>query len=162
MMTLRRSPVRSDPALMGDALVFRASRVPAQTLPDYLDDGYTLGEFLETFPSVDRGDAEAFLRPARGDVPGTASESPGAVGGRLGSTGVRARPGLRASGKNVFNRTCQTRVLTGGSSASRRAVAGLQADAAPRATRDGAGACRWSNTGRVVACGSSGRRAVSG
>ncbi len=28
---------------MGGTLVFRASRVPAQTLLDYLDDGYTLG-----------------------------------------------------------------------------------------------------------------------
>ena len=67
MVTLRRSPVRSDPALMGGTLVFRASRVPAQTLLDYLDDGYALGDFLEMFPSVDRGDAEEFLRLARGE-----------------------------------------------------------------------------------------------
>jgi uncharacterized protein (DUF433 family) len=53
---------------MGGTLVFRASRVPAQTLLDYLDDGYTLDEFLDMFPSVDRGDAMEFLRLARGEA----------------------------------------------------------------------------------------------
>jgi uncharacterized protein (DUF433 family) len=53
---------------MGGTLVFRATRVPAQTLLDYLDDGYGLDEFLEMFPSVERGDAEEFLRLARGPV----------------------------------------------------------------------------------------------
>jgi uncharacterized protein (DUF433 family) len=67
MVQLQRSPVRSDPAVMGGTLVFRASRVPAQTLLDYLDDGFTLDEFLEMFPSVDRGDAAEFLRLARGE-----------------------------------------------------------------------------------------------
>ena len=42
MMTLSHSPVHSDPSVMGGTLVFRASRVPAQTLLEYLDDGYTL------------------------------------------------------------------------------------------------------------------------
>ncbi|HQU45702.1 MAG TPA: DUF433 domain-containing protein [Pirellulales bacterium] len=64
---MNRSPVRSDPAVMGGTLVFRASRVPAQTLLDYLDDGYTVDEFLEMFPSVEREDAEEFLRLVRGE-----------------------------------------------------------------------------------------------
>jgi uncharacterized protein (DUF433 family) len=51
---------------MGGTLVFRASRVPAQTLLDYLDDGYSIDEFLEMFPTVDRRDAEEFLLLARG------------------------------------------------------------------------------------------------
>ena len=51
---------------MGGTLVFRASRVPAQTLLDYLDDGYTLDDFLRMFPSVDHEDAAEFLRLARG------------------------------------------------------------------------------------------------
>ncbi len=45
---------------MGGTLVFRASRVPVQTLLDYLDDGYSLDEFLGMFPSVDREDARNF------------------------------------------------------------------------------------------------------
>jgi uncharacterized protein (DUF433 family) len=68
MVQLHRSPVRSDPSVMGGTLVFRASRVPAQTLLDYLDDGFTIAEFLEMFPTVDREDAAEFLRLARGEA----------------------------------------------------------------------------------------------
>lgn len=66
MLILNHNPVHSDPAVMGGTLVFQGSRVPAQTLLDYLDDGYTLDEFLEMFPSVAREDAVEFLRLARG------------------------------------------------------------------------------------------------
>ena len=52
---------------MGGTLVFRGTRVPAQTLLDYLKDGYSLDQFLDFFPSVQRGDAEQFLRLAQGD-----------------------------------------------------------------------------------------------
>jgi uncharacterized protein (DUF433 family) len=62
MITLNHSPVRSDPDVMGGTLGFRGTRVPAQTLLDYLADGFTLEEFLEMFPSVNREDAEEFLR----------------------------------------------------------------------------------------------------
>lgn len=68
MVIPSRSPVHSDPVVMGGTLVFRASRVPARTLLDDLDDGFTLGEFLEMFPSVDRGDAAEFVRLARGEA----------------------------------------------------------------------------------------------
>jgi uncharacterized protein (DUF433 family) len=57
--------MKSDPAVMGGTLVFRGSRVPVQTLLDYLDDGYSLDAFLEMFPSVGRADAVEFLRLAR-------------------------------------------------------------------------------------------------
>ncbi|MDQ6630906.1 MAG: DUF433 domain-containing protein [Verrucomicrobiota bacterium] len=62
MITLARSPVHSDPELMGGTLVFQGTRVSAQTLLDYLHDGYNLDGFLLEFPSVDRQDAEEFLR----------------------------------------------------------------------------------------------------
>lgn len=64
VITLGHSPVHSDPELMGGTLVFRGTRVPAQTLLDYLQDGYDLDGFLEEFPSVRRVDAEEFLRLA--------------------------------------------------------------------------------------------------
>ena len=64
MLTLDHSPVHSDPALMGGTLVFRGTRVPVQTLLDYRQDGYSLEEFLDFFPSVRREDAEEFLRLA--------------------------------------------------------------------------------------------------
>lgn len=47
---------------MGGTLVFSGTRVPAQTLVDYLADGFTLEQFLEYFPSVNPTDAEEFLR----------------------------------------------------------------------------------------------------
>jgi len=47
---------------MGGTLVCRATGVPAQSLLDDLDDGFALDEFLEIFPSVNREDAEEFLR----------------------------------------------------------------------------------------------------
>jgi uncharacterized protein (DUF433 family) len=62
MLSLDHSPIQSNPGLMGGTLVFRNTRVPAQTLLDYLNDGYSLSEFLEFFPSVQRVDAEDFLR----------------------------------------------------------------------------------------------------
>lgn len=65
MLTLDHSPVHSDPELMGGTLVFQGTRVPAQTLLDYLDDGFSLEQFLEMFPSVGRDDAVEFLRLAR-------------------------------------------------------------------------------------------------
>ncbi len=64
MITFAHSPVHSDPALMGGTLVFRGTRVPAQTLLDYRRDGYSLEEFLDFFPSVRREDADEFLRLA--------------------------------------------------------------------------------------------------
>jgi uncharacterized protein (DUF433 family) len=65
MLTLEHSPVNSSPDVLGGTLVFRRTRVPAQTLLDYLNDGFSVDEFLEYFPSVQRDDAREFLRLAR-------------------------------------------------------------------------------------------------
>jgi uncharacterized protein (DUF433 family) len=65
VLALDHSPVESNPELMGGTLVFRGTRVPAQTLLDYLDDHFTLDEFLDQFPSVQRQDAAEFLKLAR-------------------------------------------------------------------------------------------------
>jgi uncharacterized protein (DUF433 family) len=62
MVTIDHSPVSSEIGVLGGTLVFRGSRVPAQTLIDYLNDGYSLGEFLDFFPSVQKEEAEAFMR----------------------------------------------------------------------------------------------------
>jgi uncharacterized protein (DUF433 family) len=61
MTVLTPSPIHSDPEVMGGTLVFCNTRVSTQTLLDYLDDGFSLEEFLDNFPSVDRQDALAFL-----------------------------------------------------------------------------------------------------
>jgi uncharacterized protein (DUF433 family) len=67
MFMLEHSPVTASREVLGGTLVFRGTRVPAQTLLDYLNDGFDLGQFLEFFPSVRREDALEFLALA---VPG--------------------------------------------------------------------------------------------
>lgn len=54
-------PIHSDPEIMGGTPVFVGTRVPAQTLLDYLEGGDSLDEFLEDFPSVMREQAVAAL-----------------------------------------------------------------------------------------------------
>jgi uncharacterized protein (DUF433 family) len=54
-----------DPEILGGTPVFRGTRVPLQTLFDYLEGGDTLEEFLEGFPSVSREMAIATLENAK-------------------------------------------------------------------------------------------------
>ena len=65
MLTLDHSPVASSPGVLGGTLVFRGTRVPVQTLLDYLQDGFSVERFLEFFPSVTREDAVEFVRLVR-------------------------------------------------------------------------------------------------
>lgn len=50
---------------MGGAPVFAGTRVPVQTLLDYLEAGDTIDEFLLGFPSVKREQVVAFLEEAK-------------------------------------------------------------------------------------------------
>lgn len=43
-----------DPDILGGTPVFKGTRVPVNTLFEYLENNYTLDEFLECFPSVTR------------------------------------------------------------------------------------------------------------
>lgn len=43
-------------------LVFAGTRVPVDTLIDYLEGGDSVEQFLEDFPTVERWQVEAFLR----------------------------------------------------------------------------------------------------
>ena len=47
--------------VMSGAPVFPGTRVPVQTLLDYLEAGETINDFLEGFPSVTRSQVIAFL-----------------------------------------------------------------------------------------------------
>ena len=64
-MNLDQPVVHSDPEIMGGATVFTGTRVPVQTLLDYLEAGDPLDEFLEDFPSVERVQAIAVLELAK-------------------------------------------------------------------------------------------------
>ena len=57
--------VHSDPQIMGGTPVFVGTRVPFQTLLDYLETGDPLSEFLEDFPTVSRAQAVAALEQAK-------------------------------------------------------------------------------------------------
>ena len=67
-MTPKRSAVHSDPEILSGTPVFVGTRVPAQSLFDYLEGGDTLNEFLRQFPSVKREQAVAALVQARESV----------------------------------------------------------------------------------------------
>ena len=57
--------VHSDPEILSGTPVFVGTRVPLQSLFDYLEGGDTLDEFLLQFPSVRREQAIAALDLAR-------------------------------------------------------------------------------------------------
>ena len=59
------SVIQSDPEIMGGTPVFVGTRVPFQTLLDYLEAGDPLAEFLEDFPTVSRELAVEALEQAR-------------------------------------------------------------------------------------------------
>jgi uncharacterized protein (DUF433 family) len=52
-------------AVLGGTPVFRGTRVPIQTLFDYLEGGESLEDFLEGFPTVSREMAVAALEEAK-------------------------------------------------------------------------------------------------
>jgi uncharacterized protein (DUF433 family) len=54
-----------DPEIMHGTPVFRGTRVPVQTLFEYLEGGETLEEFLEGFPTVPRETALRALEEAK-------------------------------------------------------------------------------------------------
>ena len=60
------TPILScDPDVMGGTPVFSGTRVPVQTLLDYLEAGESIDDFLEGFPSVSREKVIAFLEQAK-------------------------------------------------------------------------------------------------
>ncbi len=61
-----KAPVVSrKPDVMGGTAVFSGTRVPVQTLLDYLEAGDSIDDFLEGFPSVTRAQVIAFLEEAK-------------------------------------------------------------------------------------------------
>jgi uncharacterized protein (DUF433 family) len=56
--------IHSDAEILGGTPVFVGTRVPVQTLVDYLEGGYSVDGFLDNFPSVRREQVNAFLDQA--------------------------------------------------------------------------------------------------
>jgi uncharacterized protein (DUF433 family) len=65
MATSADSVIMQDPETLSGEPVFRGTRVPFQTLLDYLEGGETLDEFLKQFPGVTRQNAVAALEEAK-------------------------------------------------------------------------------------------------
>jgi uncharacterized protein (DUF433 family) len=62
---MKQPGVSRDPEVMGGAPVFCGTRVPVQTLLDYLEAGESIDEFLEGFPSVTREQVVDFLEQGK-------------------------------------------------------------------------------------------------
>ena len=68
-------PITSSPDVLGGTPVFRGTRVPVNTLLDFLEGGETLDEFLQQFPTVTREQAIAVLEYAKAAVNRSADEA---------------------------------------------------------------------------------------
>jgi len=57
--------ISSSPDMMGGTPVLSGTRVPVQTLVDYLEGGYSIDDFLKGYPTVKRRQVIAFLEEAK-------------------------------------------------------------------------------------------------
>ncbi|MFP4293912.1 MAG: DUF433 domain-containing protein [Cyclobacteriaceae bacterium] len=60
--------INIDPDILGGTLVFSGTRVPVKNLFDYLEEGESVTEFLEDFPSVRREQVVRLSEISRGLV----------------------------------------------------------------------------------------------
>jgi len=65
--------ISCSPEVMGGTPVFSGTRVPVQTLLDYLGSGESIDDFLAGFPSVNREQVIEFLEQAKDRLVATAS-----------------------------------------------------------------------------------------
>lgn len=85
--------ISSDPEVLGGTPVFAGTRVPVRTLFEYLEDNYTLEQFLEYFPTVSRELALSVLNESENAL--LAKEDPRrcVFSGPRGSTGAQVLAG---------------------------------------------------------------------
>ena len=70
---MKQPIISCSPDIMGGSAVFHGTRVPVQTLLDYLEAGESIDDFLEGFPSVTRQQVIAFLEEAKARMVDAAS-----------------------------------------------------------------------------------------
>ncbi len=63
--TMSKPIITSSPDVMGGTPVFAGTRVPLQTLLDYIEAGESIDDFLAGFPTVSREQVVAFLQEAK-------------------------------------------------------------------------------------------------
>ena len=62
---MKYGAINIDPETMGGTPVFSGTRVPIQSLFDYIESGETLEEFIENFPTVTSEQAIEVLEKAK-------------------------------------------------------------------------------------------------
>jgi uncharacterized protein (DUF433 family) len=62
---MQKPTVTCSPDVLGGTPVFAGTRVPVQTLIEYLEGSDTIDDFLEGFPTVMRQQVVAFLEEAK-------------------------------------------------------------------------------------------------
>jgi uncharacterized protein (DUF433 family) len=60
--------ITSSPDVMGGTPVFAGTRVPVQTLIDYVKGGDSIDDFLDGFPTVTKEQVIAFLEEAQQQI----------------------------------------------------------------------------------------------
>jgi uncharacterized protein (DUF433 family) len=73
MTTSKRPLISSTPDILGGTPVFQGTRVPVQTLIEYLEGGQTIDDFIDGFPTVTREQVIAFLEEAKARMLAVAS-----------------------------------------------------------------------------------------
>jgi uncharacterized protein (DUF433 family) len=73
MAPAKQPLITSTPDILGGTPVFSGTRVPVQTLIEYLEGGQSIDEFLEGFPTVSREQVIAFLEEAKARMLAVAS-----------------------------------------------------------------------------------------
>ena len=64
-ISMKKSAIESKPDIMGGTPVFKGTRVPVQTLFDYLEGGDSIAEFLKGFPTVSEKQVIAVLEEVK-------------------------------------------------------------------------------------------------
>lgn len=70
-----KSVIQSSPEILGGTPVFAGTRVPVQTLFDYLEAGDSLDRFLDEFPTVSRSQALEVLELSKEALIGPRDET---------------------------------------------------------------------------------------
>ncbi len=71
---MKPSVIVIDSEILSGTPCFAGTRVPVQTLFDYLDGGHPLADFLEDFPTVTAEQAHQLLAEAKAHVMAVAEE----------------------------------------------------------------------------------------
>src|ERR1700733_12446248 len=97
--------------VMGGTAVFAGTRIPVQTLLDYLEAGDSIDDFLEGFPSMTREQVIAFLEEAKERVIEAASGGFCSTSASIGawhaiSPGTQSKPPGRWAGPPSRTENC--------------------------------------------------------